>query len=90
MCVFRACDLNDEIQINEVFFVLVMQGEEGAVELELSKADSYDNVSKALAARLGLDHPLKLRFTGKAACLQCGNDQTALQRGTRACRVAAC
>lgn len=38
------------------------------MELELSKADSYDSVSKALAARLGLDHPLKLRLTGKGPC----------------------
>lgn len=40
------------------------QGEEGVVELELLKSDSYDDVSKALAGRLGLDHPLKLRLTG--------------------------
>ena len=40
-----------------------LQGEE-SLQLELSKTDSYDDVSKALAARLGLDHPLKLRLTG--------------------------
>jgi hypothetical protein len=40
-----------------------LQGEQG-VQLELLKSDSYDDVSKALAAKLGLDHPLKLRFTG--------------------------
>ncbi len=34
------------------------------LELELLKSDSYDDVSKALAGRLGLDHPLKLRLTG--------------------------
>lgn len=34
------------------------------MELELLKSDSYDDVSKALAGRLGLDHPLKLRLTG--------------------------
>ena len=43
------------------------QGEaaQPTIELELSKADSYDDVSRALAARLGLDHPLKLRLTGE-------------------------
>ena len=45
------------------------QGEEGdtkgVVELELLKTDSYDDVSAALATRLGLDHPLKLRLTGE-------------------------
>jgi hypothetical protein len=43
---------------------LPLQSEEG-IQLELLKTDSYDDVSKALAAKLGLDHPLKLRFTGK-------------------------
>ena len=47
-----------------VVLVLVsLQGEE-SLQLELSKTDSYEDVSKALAARLGLDHPLKLRLTG--------------------------
>lgn len=46
-----------------------VQGEVGSVELELSKADSYDDVSKALATKLGLDHPLKLRLTGKGVSL---------------------
>ncbi|KAI7840976.1 hypothetical protein COHA_005205 [Chlorella ohadii] len=41
------------------------EGEEGVLELELLKSDSYDDVSKALAGRLGLDHPLKLRLTGQ-------------------------
>lgn len=34
------------------------------LELELLKTDTYDDVSKALASKLGLDHPLKLRLTG--------------------------
>ncbi|KAL4423841.1 hypothetical protein ABPG75_001142 [Micractinium tetrahymenae] len=46
------------------------QGEEGTVELELSKADSYDDVSKALATKLGLDHPLKLRLTAQSHLTQ--------------------
>jgi hypothetical protein len=41
-----------------------VQGEE-VVQLELLKTDSYDDVSKALATKLGLDDPLKLRLTGK-------------------------
>lgn len=41
------------------------------MELELLKSNSYDEVSTALAAKLGLDHPLKLRFTGKQACECC-------------------
>lgn len=42
----------------------LFQGDEGVLELELLKSDTYDNVSTALAAKLGLDHPLKLRLTG--------------------------
>lgn len=51
-------------------YVALQQGEEGVMELELLKSDSYDDVSKALASRLGLDHPLKLRLTGgpRGAC----------------------
>ncbi|PSC73213.1 ubiquitin carboxyl-terminal hydrolase 12 [Micractinium conductrix] len=41
------------------------QGDEGVLELELLKSDTYDNVSTALAAKLGLDHPLKLRLTAQ-------------------------
>lgn len=50
-----------------------VQGEE-AVQLELLKTDSYDDVSKAIAAKLGLDDPLKLRLTGALVGQMHGED----------------
>jgi len=47
-----------------LLLLLGQQGEE-TLELELLKTDSYDDVSKAVADKLKLDHSLKLRFTGK-------------------------
>lgn len=41
-----------------------LQGE-AVIQIELLNTDSYDDVSRALATKLGLDHPLKLRLTGQ-------------------------
>lgn len=43
-----------------------LQGE--GIQLELRRDDSYEEVSAALARRLGLEDSLKLRFTGKGGC----------------------
>ena len=43
--------------------LVVIEDEGSTVELDLLKSMMYDDVSAALAAKLGLDDPLKIRFT---------------------------